>query len=79
MRDKIRDMMNMITYIPLLSAVVDAWNVWECLCGSSLCEWCSHPAPAPVWLYGARGGAEWTGEDMITRYDIPVGSLVNGV
>lgn len=64
-----------VTGILALWAVIDSWMSWECLCGHDVCEWCSHPAPAPVWLYGD----EWTDGLMITRYDIPVGSLVNGV
>ena len=65
-----------VTGIVGLWAVVDAWTSWECLCGSPVCEWCSNPPAAPVWLYGARGGAEWDDASMITRYDIPRGSLV---
>lgn len=68
---------HLITYIPLLSAVVDSWMSWECLCGSPVCEWCSNPPAAPVWLYGARGGYEWTEADMMTQYDLPRSQVGN--
>lgn len=44
-----------------LWAVVDAWNVWECLCGHTVCEWCDG----------------WKEADMMTQYDLPRSQVGN--
>lgn len=46
-----------VTGILALWAVMDSWHAWECLCGHDVCEWCSNPPAAPVWLYGSQDGS----------------------